>query len=84
MKYDDASWHYGGNFPAGQPDEHGGTHIALFLKWCFSKGWAAELHRDEAPETVARVISGELSLNEHRSIFSVQGRSARRRLPTSG
>ncbi len=64
MKYDDASWHYDGNFPAGQPQEHGGTHIALFLKWCFSKGWAAELHSDEAPEAVARVISGELSATE--------------------
>jgi hypothetical protein len=39
MKYDDASWHHGGDFPAGQPQEHGGTHIALFLRWCFVKGW---------------------------------------------
>lgn len=52
MKYDDASWHYGGNFPAGQPQEHGGTHIALFLKWCFIKGWAGELHTQEEPEAV--------------------------------
>jgi len=64
MKYDDASWHYDGNFPAGQPQEHGGTHIALFLKWCFIKGWAGELHSEEAPETVAQVISGELSATE--------------------
>lgn len=65
MKYDDASWHYGGEFPAGQPEEHGGTHIALFLKWCFIKGWAGELHTDEEPEALAEVIRGDLSATEY-------------------
>lgn len=64
MKYDDASWHYGGNFPDGQPEEHGGTHIALFLKWCFIKGWAGELHQAEEPEAVKQVIAGTLSATE--------------------
>ncbi|MBB4844286.1 hypothetical protein HNP55_002822 [Paucibacter oligotrophus] len=63
-KYDDASWHYGGNFPQGQPDEHGGTHIALFLKWCFSKGWAGHLHLDEEPSAVEAVISGAMPATE--------------------
>lgn len=61
MKYDDASWHFGGDFPVGQPDEHGGTHIALFLRWCFSKGWAGELHTEEEPEAVKQVVAGQLS-----------------------
>lgn len=64
MKYDDASWHYGGNFPEGQPEEYGGTHIALFLKWCFVKGWAGSLHTESEPEAVAAVIRGELSSTE--------------------
>ena len=64
MKYDDASWHYGGNFPTDQPQEHGGTHIALFLKWCFVKGWAGSLHTEEQPDAVAAVISGDLSATE--------------------
>ena len=64
MKYDDASWHYGGDFPAGQPQEHGGTHIALFLRWCFVKGWAGDFHVEEEPEAVVQVISGELSATE--------------------
>ena len=64
MKYDDASWHYGGNFPDGQPDEHGGTHIALFLRWCFSRGWAGELHTEDEPEAVAQVIDGRLPATE--------------------
>jgi|SRR5450830_361937 len=64
MKYDDASWHYAGDFPADQPQEHGGTHIALYIKWCFIKGWVGELHIEEAPEDVAHVISGKLSATE--------------------
>lgn len=64
MKYDDASWHYGGNFPEGQPEEHGGTHIALFLKWCFTKGWAGSLHLDHEPDEVKAVIDGSLSATD--------------------
>ena len=64
MKYDDASWHYGGNFPTDQAQENGGTHIALFLKWCFVKGWAGSLHTDEEPAAVAAVVSGDLSATE--------------------
>ena len=64
MKYDDASWHYGGDFPAGQPDEHGGTHIALFLRWCFAKGWAGEFHAEEEPEAVQQVVAGQLSATQ--------------------
>jgi hypothetical protein len=64
MKYDDASWHYGGDFPAEQPEENGGTHIALFLKWCFIKGWAGSLHTDEEPEAVAAVVNGSLPATE--------------------
>jgi len=44
MKYDDASWHYGGDFSIGSPEEYGGTYIALFMKWCFVKGWAGDIH----------------------------------------
>jgi hypothetical protein len=58
MKYDDASWHYGGDFPAASPPEYGATHIALFLKWCFRNGWAGELHLNEWPEDVQAVIDG--------------------------
>ncbi len=64
MKYDDASWHYGGDFPTDQPKENGGTHIALFLKWCFIKGWSGSLHIEEEPEAVVAVINGDLSATE--------------------
>lgn len=66
MKYDDASWHYGGSFPEGQPIENGGTHIALFLKWCFSKGWAGNLHleQEQEPEAIQALVNGEMSATE--------------------
>lgn len=64
MKYDDASWHSEGEFPANSPEEYGGTHIALFLKWCFVKGWAGELHLQEEPEAVQAVVDGQTSATE--------------------
>ena len=64
MKYDDASWHYGGEFPESSPDEFGGTHIALFLKWCFIKGWAGELHLEEEPSDTQKVICGAMPATE--------------------
>lgn len=64
MKYDDASWHYGGEFPANSPDEFGATHIAMFLRWCFTKGWAGALHLEEEPEDTQKVIDGTLSATE--------------------
>jgi hypothetical protein len=64
MKYDDASWHSGGDFPTASPKEYGGTHIALFIKWCFIKGWAGQLHLDEWPEDVAQVIIGGMPATE--------------------
>lgn len=60
MKYDDASWHSGGSFPEDAPEEYGGTHIALFLRWCFTEGWAGEIHLTEEPVETQRVIDGTL------------------------
>ena len=61
MKYDDASWHYGGEFPAGSPQEFGGTHIGLLLRWCFMKDWAGELHLEDAHHDIELVKRGEKS-----------------------
>ncbi len=37
-KYDDASWHAGGDFPADVPYSQGGVHIAVFLAWVIRRG----------------------------------------------
>ena len=35
-KYDDASWHYDGDFPSDLPVEAGFTHIGMFVVWAIS------------------------------------------------
>ena len=55
MKYDDASWHYGGDFPATLPSEAGGTHIGMFLSWCILNGMAGTIHTEEFPEKLAQL-----------------------------
>ena len=65
MKYDDASWHYGGDFPPDSPEEFGAVHIALFLKWCFTKGWAGEFHLEEQPKDMQKVIDGTMSATKY-------------------
>jgi predicted Rdx family selenoprotein len=35
-KYDDASWHYEGDYPETLPTENAATHIGMFLAWCIN------------------------------------------------
>ena len=44
MTYDDASWHYGGDFPADLPRAAGATHIGLFLAWMLLHGHGSAAH----------------------------------------
>jgi hypothetical protein len=39
---DRADWHYGGQFPAGLPQENGGTHIGMYLAWIINAGLASK------------------------------------------
>jgi hypothetical protein len=55
VKYDDASWHYGGDFPKDLPREAGATHIGMFLAWAILRDLPSNLHRDEIPEALERV-----------------------------
>ncbi|MDB2438190.1 hypothetical protein N9W89_05700 [Hellea sp.] len=64
MKYDDASWHSDGEFPEDSPAEYGGTHIALFMKWCFLKGWASDEHLLDAEDDLKDVISNKMTATE--------------------
>lgn len=61
MIYDDASLHYNGEFPPNTPQQYGGTHIALFLRFCFVKGWASPMHIQQRPAEVQSVIDRSLS-----------------------
>jgi len=55
VKYDDWSWHAGGDFPADLPHEAGGTHIGMFVAWALLHGLAGDIHVIEFPEPLARL-----------------------------
>jgi hypothetical protein len=52
MKYDDASWHSGGNFPKDLPPEAGATHTGMFLAWSLLSGLAGSIHLEDCPESI--------------------------------
>jgi len=50
MKYDDASWHYGGNFPKDLPQVAGAIHAGMYLAWALLSGLAGSIHLEDMPE----------------------------------
>jgi hypothetical protein len=61
LKYDDASWHYGGDFPDDLPVEAGATHIGMFVAWAVLNGLSGPIHTEEFPEAVAKLQKRELT-----------------------
>jgi hypothetical protein len=55
MKYDDASWHYGGDFPPDLPAEAGATHSGMFLAWALLNGLGGKFFEEEAPEAISEL-----------------------------
>jgi hypothetical protein len=53
LKYDDASWHYGGVFPKHLPKKAGATHIGIFLAWMLLNGFASDELIEDAEEEIA-------------------------------
>jgi hypothetical protein len=44
LLYDDAAWHYDGDFPDGLPAAAGATHIGMFLAWMLLNGHGGARH----------------------------------------
>ena len=63
MAYDKAEWHLD-DWPEDVPEENAGTHIGLFLAWCFKQGFAGELHTDDVPRQVREVVTGKMTGRE--------------------
>ena len=61
MKYDDASWHYGGEFPKELPSEPGATHIGMFVAWCLLNGLGSDFHVKEMPDLLAHLKAKRLT-----------------------
>ncbi len=77
MKYDDASWHYGGKFPKDLPDHAGATHIGMFLAWMIIGQFESEQLAEEFGELLdtlrARGLTGaELLMSALDGKFSDQ------------
>ena len=60
MKYDDASWHWGGDFPKDLLNEAGATHIAMFLVWCILNELGGEEILDEEEEILATMEHNDI------------------------
>ena len=52
MKYDDASWHYGGDFPDDLKEDAGSTHIGLFVAWALLSDLGGSIHIDDFPDDI--------------------------------
>lgn len=61
MKYDDASWHSGGDFPADLNEEAGATHIAMFAAWCQLNGLGGELHEDDFADELEQLRDRDIT-----------------------
>ena len=57
MKYDDASWHYGGKFPKELPIEAGATHTGIFLAWALLSGLGGDIHTTGSPDEIQQLRS---------------------------
>lgn len=61
MKYDDASWHYEGEFPADLPKEAGATHIGMFLTWMLLHDFASEELAEDASEAIEALKARQMT-----------------------
>ncbi len=61
MKYDDASWHSGGQFPEDLPIEAGATHIGMYLTWALLAGLSGSYHIRDVPEGLQRLRRREIT-----------------------
>jgi hypothetical protein len=68
-KYDDASWHYGGDYPENLPDENAAIHIGMFIAWNIENGFLSEKQKAESSEDIQKVqerkmTGGEFLIND--------------------
>ncbi|MDH6252936.1 hypothetical protein M2347_002663 [Chryseobacterium sp. H1D6B] len=60
-KYDDASWHYGGEFPEDLPVESGATHIGMFLTWCINNNLLSEELIEDSEKEIGSVKNRDMT-----------------------
>lgn len=60
-KYDDASWHYGGDFPEGLPEKNGATHTGMFLNWCINNDLVSEEFKEDSEDGIEKLMRREIT-----------------------
>jgi hypothetical protein len=65
MKYDDASWHRGEDFPADLAPEAAATHAAMFLGWALLAGLGGDRHVIESAGDFGRLRARKLTPGEY-------------------
>lgn len=64
MKYDDASWHYGGDFPEDLPEEAGATHTGMFLAWAVLSGLSGRIDGEDSSEDITKLRERKVTPGE--------------------
>lgn len=54
-KYDDASWHYEGDYPENLPVKNAATHIGMFLAWCINNNLISDEQIEESGSDIGEV-----------------------------
>ena len=60
-KYDDASWHYEGDYPSDLTEIHASTHIGMFVQWCIENDLISTFLQQEFPHGIEQVKSNTLT-----------------------
>jgi hypothetical protein len=67
-KYDDASWHYEGEYPEELPPENAATHIGMFITWCIENNLMSDEQMEECAEEIEQIKNREMTGAEFLSI----------------
>jgi hypothetical protein len=64
-KYDDASWHYEGDYPSDLSAENAATHIGMFIAWLIENDLMSDEQIEEFYDDIQKVKRRDLSGAEY-------------------
>lgn len=59
--YDNASWHYGGDFPEELPEKNGATHTGMFLNWCINNYLISKEFKEDIKDGIEKIKRREIT-----------------------
>ncbi|MDF0607205.1 hypothetical protein HZU77_016435 [Neisseriaceae bacterium TC5R-5] len=61
VKYDDVSWHTGGEFPEDLDAQAARTHIGFFIGWAIDNNFQSDLLNENFPEEIEKFKQRKIS-----------------------